>query len=202
MTSHRYWGKDIKKLERIQMLQPENRIEELFTEGNTTEAIESGRINISEINFGGIAGEYYANSVEIPPISLRARYFCRLLPMIEERTYGKFAREKEKLMQMAIGFKIHDVDSAREISKLVILLDRLEHEAYEDSRLGANCARYKPLVFKEVRWLLMLRALTYLKYFNVGLVLSTSSFLVRANSISISVRGRCVLPTSPSLPAL
>ncbi len=38
-----------KKLERIQMLQPENRIEELFTEGNTTEAIDSGRINISEI---------------------------------------------------------------------------------------------------------------------------------------------------------
>jgi len=158
-----------KKLERIQMLQPENRIEELFTEGNTTEAIESGRINISEINFGGIAGEYYANSVEIPPISLRARYFCRLLSMIEERTYGKFAREKEKLMQMALGFKVHDVDSAREISKLVTLLDRLEHEAYKDSRLGANCARYKPLVFKEVRWLLMLRALTYLKYFHVGL---------------------------------
>lgn len=75
----------------------------------------------------------------------------------------------EKLMQTAIGFKIHDVASAREISKLAVLLDRLEHEAYKDSRLGANCARYKPLVFKEVRWLIMLRVLTYLKYFNVGL---------------------------------
>lgn len=156
-------------LERIHMLQPENRIEEVFTEGNTTEAIESGKISISEIRFGDLADKYYTNSVEIPPISLRVRYFCRLLSMIEERTSGRFAREKEKLMQMAVGFKIHDADSAREISKLVVLLERLEREAYNDSRLSAKCARYKPLVFKEVRWLILLRALTCLKYFNLGL---------------------------------
>jgi len=52
-----------KKIERIQMLQPENRIEELFTEGNTIEAIHAGKIQISEINFKGkgIVEEFQEN---------------------------------------------------------------------------------------------------------------------------------------------
>lgn len=149
---------------RIQMLQPENRIEELFTEGNTTEAIITRKIRLSEINFGSTVGELHKIFVEIPPVSLRAGYFRKLLLMIEQRTYGKFGREKEKLMQVAIGFKVHNADDAIQISKLIALLNRLERDAYEDSRLGANCAKYKPLVFKEVRWLLVLRALTYLHY--------------------------------------
>ena len=56
-----------KKIERIQMLLPENRIEELFTEGNTVEAINSGKIRISEINFKGIVEEFRESLIQIPP---------------------------------------------------------------------------------------------------------------------------------------
>lgn len=158
-----------KKIEQIQMLQPENRIEELFTEGNTTEAITSKKIEISEINFKGIVEEFQENSVQIPPISLRAKYFCKLLSMIEKRDEGALIKEKEKLMGMTIGFKVHNIDDAKEISKLVTLLDRLEKEAHVDPRLSGNCRKHKPQVFHEVRWLLKLRALTYLEYFNPSL---------------------------------
>ncbi len=158
-----------KNLERIQMLQPENRIEELFTEGDTTEAIDSGKINISEIDFGGIVGEYYANSVEIPPTSLRARHFRRLLSLIEEKTNGSLVSERLRLMRMALGFSPHDVDSAREIVKLVELLERLAHEAEDEApRLSVNCQRNKPRLFRETRWLLILRALTCLENLNTA----------------------------------
>lgn len=158
-----------KKIEQIQMLQPENRIEELFTEGNTTEAITSKKIEISEISFKGIVEEFQENSVQIPPISLRAKYFCKLLLIIEKRDEGALIREKEKLMGMAIGFRVHNIDDAKEISKLVTRLDRLEKEAHVDTKLKVNCRKHKPQVFREVRWLLKLRALTYLEYFNPSL---------------------------------
>ena len=158
-----------KKVERIQMLQPENRIEELFTEGNTTEAINSRKIQISEINFKGIVEKFQENSVQIPPTSLRAKYFCKLLSIVEKRTWGALLPEKERLMKMALGFKIHSIDDAREISKLVTLLDRLKQEAKNeaenvDSNLSNNCRKHKPQVFHEVKWLLKLRALTCLKF--------------------------------------
>ncbi len=151
-------------LDRIQMLQPENRIDELFTEGNTTGAFKTGKINISEINLGGAVGKFDANSVEIPPTSLRAKYFCKLLSMIEKKTKGHLNREKLALMQMAQRFRPHNVDSTREIVKLVEFLERLEHEADVDPQLGVNCRKYKTKLFKEVRWLLLLVALTHLKH--------------------------------------
>ena len=155
-------------LEQIQMLQPENRIEQLFTEGNTTEAIDTKKIEVTEINFKGTVNEFQENPVQIPPISLRAKYFCKLLSIIEKRDMGALEREKEKLMGMALGFKIHNVDDAREISKLVALLDRLEQEAYVDPRLSGNCSRHKPQVFRNVKWLLKLKALTSVKHLKVG----------------------------------
>jgi hypothetical protein len=146
------------------MLQPENRIEQLFTEGNTTVAIDSNKIEISEINFKGIVNEFQENSVQIPPISLRAEYFYKLLSVIEKKDMGALRREKERLMGMAIGFKMHSIDNARGISRLVEPLDRLEQEAYLDERLSKNCRRHKPQVFHEVKWLLKLKALTSIKY--------------------------------------
>ena len=156
-------------LERIQMLQPEYRIEELFTEDNTSKAFETGKIHISEINFGDTVGEFYTNSVEIPPTSMRVKYFCKLLSVVEKKTDGKLVTEKLRLMPMTLGFNLHDIDSAREISKLIALLDRLEHEVCEDYRLSSTCARCKPRVFREVRWLLLLTVLTRLKYSNTEL---------------------------------
>ena len=153
-----------KKIERIQMLQPENRSEELFTEGNTTEAITSGKIQISEINFKDIVEKFQEESVQIPPTSLRAKYFYKLLSMVEKKTDGALAAEKEGLMKMAMGFKIHSIDDAREISKLIMLLDRLEQDALVDSKLSVNCSKHKPQVFNEVKWLLKLRVLTHLKF--------------------------------------
>lgn len=158
-----------KTIEQIQMLQPENRIEQLFTEGDTNEAIDTKKIEVTEINFKSAVDKFQENSVQIPLISLRAKYFCKLLSIIEKRDEGALEREKEKLMGMALGFKIHNIDDARKISKLVTLLDRLEQEAHADPRLSGNCSRHKPLVFREVKWLLKLRALTHIKYFNPDL---------------------------------
>jgi superfamily II DNA or RNA helicase len=143
-----------KNIERIQRLQPENRIEELFTEGNTTEAINTGKIQISEINFKGIVEGFQENSVQIPPTSLRVKHFCKLLSIIEEKDIGEFEIEKEKLMAMAIRFKVHNIEDAKEITKLITLLEKLEKEACEEKRQ----------VFHEVKWLLKLRALTYMKF--------------------------------------
>lgn len=144
-------------------------IEELFTEGNRTEATESGEVHISEMSFSGVVNEFLEKSVEIPPTSLRVKHFCKLLSMVEEETIGELAGKKEKLMRMALGFKIYSTDSARDLSQLIKLLERLGHEAQEDPRLSGNCRKSKPKVFKEVRCLLMLRALTDLQYLDVSL---------------------------------
>ena len=154
-----------KNIERIQMLQPESRLEELLTEGGTVNIGASGKINISEITFNGIVSRFEQTSVEIPPVSLRVRYFRKLLAMVEEKTEGKLNAEKEKLMQMALGIKVYDIESAKQVSKLAGLLDQLEREAAADARLSVNCRRYKPSLYKEVKWLLILRGLTALKIF-------------------------------------
>ena len=181
-----------KVLERIQMLQPEDRIEQLFTEGETTEAIDTKKIEITEINgprdieitevdFRSIVDEFQfqENSVQIPPISLRAKYFCKLLSEVEKRDFGALATQKVNLMRMTLDFKIHKVEDAEEISKLVTLLDRLEQEARGDPRLSNNCRRHKPELFHDVKWLLRLRALTYLKYLNQGLDLHERNNIVK-----------------------
>ena len=83
--------------------------------------------------------------------------------MIEKRKKGKLRREKEKLMRMAIGFKIHNLDGAREVTKLTTLLDRLEQKALIDNDLSVKCKINKPIVCHEVKWLLKLKALTSIK---------------------------------------
>lgn len=161
-----------KRIERIQMLQPENRIEELFTEGNSIEAINTEKIQISEINFKGIVEEFQEKAVEIPPINLRVKYFYKLLLFVEKKDYGALEKEKLELMKMSIGFKIFNLDDAKEISRIVSLLERLEHDASTDDRLSSTCRECKPPLFCEVKWLLKLRALTYLKYLNPSLDIS------------------------------
>lgn len=89
--------------------------------------------------------------------------------MIEKETQGKLVSRKLRLMQMSLGFSPNNVDSAKEIMKLVELLERLEHEADEDPQLSVNCGKYKPELFREVRWLLLLKALTHLRYNNAYL---------------------------------
>lgn len=155
-----------KNLERIQMLEPENRIEELFTEGNNIEAIVSNKIEITDINFNGLVDGFEKNSVQIPPISLRTKYFSKLLSFIEKKYEGAFEREKIKIIEMVLGFKIYHLDDAKEISNLYSLLEKLEKEAYEDPRLSGNCRKNKPKILHEVKWLLKLRALTFLKINN------------------------------------
>ncbi|RJO62936.1 MAG: DEAD/DEAH box helicase [Dehalococcoidia bacterium] len=155
-------------IERIQMLQPENRIEELFTEDNATEAIATGKIRVSDINFGCNSGEFAKSTVEIPPISLRAKSFCKLLSIIEKQTEGMLVNEKLRLLRMVRTFSPRDLDSIKEVMKLVELLERLEHNADEDPRLSANCRKHKPKLFREARWLLLLTILTNLKYLNTN----------------------------------
>lgn len=155
-----------KNLERLQMLEPENRIEELFTEETNIEAIESKKIEITEIIFNGHADGFIKKSVQIPPISLRTKYFCKLLSLIEKKDEGAFEREKIKLMLMVIGFKIYHLEDAKEISNLYSKLEKLEKEASEDPRLSGNCRKNKPKILHEVKWLLKLRALTFLKINN------------------------------------
>lgn len=168
-----------KTMNQIQMLHPEHRIEELFTEDNNIEAIESKKIRISEINFKDTVDEFQENSVQIPPISLRASYFCNLLSTVEEKTDGVFRKKREQLLKMAIGFKIHSLQDAKEMTNLVKLIDRLEQEAILDPRLSKNCQKHKPRVLNEGKWLLKLRALTYLKYFNPNLNIDTKNEILK-----------------------
>jgi hypothetical protein len=96
--------------------------------------------------------------------SLNTNVFNQLLSVVEEKTEGQLTNEKLKLMHMAISFKIHDLDSANEIRTLLEHLKKLENAASQDSRLSLNCKICKPQVLKEIRDLLLLKALTCLKY--------------------------------------
>jgi len=157
-----------KNMEKAQMLRPESRVEELFTEGGDTRAVEEGKIVVSELSLSSTVDGFEERSVQIPPTSLRARELYRLLSKANEKTMGKFVRETDVLSRHAIGFKVCTIEDAMEISRIATQLEQLEREAMDDPRLSESCRRggYKHRMFREVRYLLKLRALTYLKYFS------------------------------------
>ena len=166
-------------LERLRMLDPENRIEALLIDGNNTDAIKKGKIrvvdicldksiNIEDININEPLYRLEEKSVQIPPISLRAKYFNKLLSVIEKKMEGELWKEKERILNMAIGFKLFQETDASEISNLVYRLEILEHEAEIDTNLSNKCKKNKPKVFCEAKWMLKLKALTDLKYINLS----------------------------------
>ena len=176
------------KVEQIQMLQPEIRLEELFSEGDAARAIREGRIELKKIDFsagkkgpggekrGGKGGgkgsgrgksegsELVEVPVRLPPTALRVRYYSRLLALTEERDIGAFEREKRELMRGALRFRLRDAGDAGELVELVAFVNKLKREAYEDRRLKDTSRKHKPKVFGEVEWLLKLQALNSLKY--------------------------------------
>ena len=152
-----------KNIDKIQMLRPENRIEEVFTEGGNVEAISTGRINISEIDFREDTSGLLKHSVQIPPISMKAKYFYRLLETINKETMGKLSRKRRAILKAVLGFKVTDKESAREVSKILESLNELEKEARADDRLTPNCREHKPKLFNEVKWFLRLVALTCIR---------------------------------------
>ena len=160
------------KVDQVQMLQPEIRLEELFSEGDAARAIEEGKIEIIKVDFSNLkkgkgkgkdaqAGEI---PVRLPPTALRAKYFSRLLALTEEKDIGAFEREKRELMRGALRFRVRELRDAEELANLSGQLNKLKREAYEDRRLGDVSRQHKPKVFGEVEWLLKLRALNSLKY--------------------------------------
>ncbi|AKB29304.1 putative DNA or RNA helicase of superfamily II [Methanosarcina siciliae T4/M] len=161
------------KVDQVQMLQPEIRLEELFSEGDAALAIEEGKIEISKVDLSNLKkgrgkGRKGARAVEVPvrlpPTALRAKYFSRLLAITEEKDIGAFEREKRELMRGALRFRVREQRDAEELSTLCDLVNKLKREAYEDRRLGDVSRQHKPKVFGEVEWLLKLQALNSLKY--------------------------------------
>ncbi|AKB37477.1 putative DNA or RNA helicase of superfamily II [Methanosarcina siciliae C2J] len=160
------------KVDQVQMLQPEIRLEELFSEGDAALAIEEGKIEISKVDLSNLKkgrgkGRKGARAVEVPvrlpPTALRAKYFSRLLAITEEKDIGAFEREKRELMRGALRFRVREQRDAEELSTLCDLVNKLKREAYEDRRLGDVSRQHKPKVFGEVEWLLKLQALNSLK---------------------------------------
>jgi superfamily II DNA or RNA helicase len=164
------------KVNQIQMLQPEIRIEELFSEGDSSRVIEEGKIKINKIEFRALGKgkdtQFKETPVRLPPTALRAKYFSRLLSLIEEKDIGAFEREKRELMRDALRFRVREVKDADELSILTEQLNKLKREAYEDRRLGDVSRQHKPKVFGEVEWLLKLQALNSLKYEGKNLSIS------------------------------
>ncbi|AAM06273.1 TPA: DEAD/DEAH box helicase family protein [Methanosarcina acetivorans] len=163
------------KVDQVQMLQPEIRLEELFSEGDAALAIEEGKIEISKVDLSNLKkgrgkgrGRKNAQAVEVPvrlpPTALRAKYFSRLLAITEEKDVGAFEREKRELMRGALRFRVRELRDAEELSTLCDQVNKLKREAYEDRRLGDVSRQHKPKVFGEVEWLLKLQALNSLKY--------------------------------------
>lgn len=153
-----------KNIDRIQMLQPENRIEQLLFEGDTIEAVESNKIEVSEIEFNNSTGEFQVSPVQVPPTNLKINFFCRLVSLIVKKDDGKLKKERIELLGFAKKFKVHNIDDAVKISKIITSLENLGHQASKDTQLSNNCKIYKTKLFFEVRWLLKLEALTHLKY--------------------------------------
>lgn len=157
------------KVDQVQMLQPEIRLEELFSEGDAARAIEEGKIEISKVDFGPQKrgkGNVQVREVPVrlPPTAIRAKYFSRLLALTEEKDTGAFEREKRELMRAALRFRVRELSDAEEFSDLSGHINKLKREAYEDRRLGNVSRQHKPKVFGEVEWLLKLQALNSLKY--------------------------------------
>jgi superfamily II DNA or RNA helicase len=157
------------KVDQVQMLQPEIRLEELFSEGDAAKAIEEGKIEINKVDFSALGkgkgkGQIGEVPVRLPPTALRAKYFSRLLALTEEKDIGAFEREKRELMRATLRFRVREVNDAEELSELAGKINKLKREAYEDRRLGDISRQHKPKVFGEVEWLLKLQGLNSLKY--------------------------------------
>ena len=173
------------KVDQVQMLQPEIRLEELFSEGDAARAIEEGKIEISKIDFSSLGKNKGKSSqmgeipVRLPPTAIRAKYFSRLLALTEEKDIGAFEREKRELMRAALRFRIREVKDAEGLSDLAVNINRLKREAYEDRRLGDVSRQHKPKVFGEVEWLLKLQALNSLKYHGEHLSFSEKNRILK-----------------------
>jgi superfamily II DNA or RNA helicase len=158
------------KVDQVQMLQPEIRLDELFSEGDAAKAIEEGKIEINKVDFGTLIKNKGKDTqlrevpVRLPPTDIRAKYFSRLLALTEEKDIGAFEREKRELMRAVLRFRIRELRDAEEFSNLSGRINKLKREAYEDRRLGDVSRQHKPKVFGEVEWLLKLQALNSLKY--------------------------------------
>jgi superfamily II DNA or RNA helicase len=156
------------KVDQVQMLQPEIRLEELFSEGDAARAIEEGKIVINKVDFRALGKgkdtQIREVPVRLPPTALRAKYFSRLLTLTEEKDIGAFEREKRELMRAALRFRVRELRDVEELSILTEQIKKLKREAYEDRRLGDISRQHKPKVFGEVEWLLKLQALNSLKY--------------------------------------
>lgn len=156
------------KVDQVQMLQPEIRLEELFSEGDAARAIEEGKIEIKKVELGlrgkGKGAKVTEVPVRLPPTAIRAKYFSRLLALTEEKDVGAFEREKRELMRAALKFRVRELRDAEELAELSANINKLKREAYEDRRLGDVSRQHKPKVFGEVEWLLKLQALNSLKY--------------------------------------
>jgi hypothetical protein len=152
------------------MLQPEIRLEELFSEGDAARAIEEGKIEIKKVELGPWEKGKRKDSqvreipVRLPPTAIRAKYFSRLLALTEEKDIGAFEREKRELMRATLRFRVRELRDAEELAGLSGNINKLKREAYEDRRLGDVSRQHKPRVFGEVEWLLKLQALNSLKY--------------------------------------
>ena len=158
------------KVDQVQMLQPEIRLEELFSEGDAARAIAQGKIRISKVDLSALGkgkrkdAQIREVPVRLPPTALRVKYFSRLLSLTEEKDIGAFEREKRELMRAALRFRVREYRDAEELSILSGKVNKLKREAYEDRRLGDVSRQHKPKVFGEVEWLLKLQALNSLKY--------------------------------------
>lgn len=158
------------KVDQVQMLQPEIRLEELFSEGDAARAIEEGKIEIKKVDFStlgkskGKGAQIREVPVRLPPTAIRSKYFSRLLALTEEKDIGAFEREKRELMRATLRFRVRELRDAEELSDLSGKINKLKREAYEDRRLGDVSRQHKPKVFGEIEWLLKLQALNSLKY--------------------------------------
>lgn len=160
-----------KKLERILMLQPEQKIEQLFAENNDFRAIHDKKINIREIDF---SEKYTENPkekvIQIPRMDKKAKNLYDTVDKINQATMGKFVRQKETLFRLANKFGITSSKDAEIVTEIAKKLERLEEEAKNDGRLSVNAERHKPQVFKEVRWFLLLKALSSLKINSLNII--------------------------------
>jgi superfamily II DNA or RNA helicase len=175
------------KVDQVQMLQPEIRLEELFSEGDAARAIEEGKIEIKKVELvlqgkgkGKRKGAQVREiPVRLPPTSIRAKYFSRLLALTEEKDIGAFEREKRELMRATLRFRVRELRDAEDIAELTGNINKLKREAYEDHRLGDVSRQHKPKVFGEVEWLLKLQALNSLKYNGIHLSMPEKNRILR-----------------------
>ena len=184
------------KVDQVQMLQPEIRLEELFSEGDAARAIEEGKIEICKVDFRNFregkgkgkdvqAGEV---PVRLPPTALRAKYFSRLLAITEEKDIGAFEREKRELMRGALRFRVRELRDAEELANLSGQINKLKREAYEDRRLGDVSRQHKPKVFGEIEWLLKLQALNSLKYYGERISMPEKNKILRTLGFDPDIR--------------